>query len=72
MITTIKRPTKYEASRAVFSLLDRGWELHSPLTLVTLTGTVKSEYKHNKSRYTSRKGTSTSYWIARLKKEEAR
>lgn len=72
MITTIKRQTKHEAVRAVFSLLERGWELHSPLTLITSTGTEKGAYNHTKGRYTTRVGTTSSCWVAKLRKEDAK
>lgn len=70
MITTIKRPTKHEAARAIFGLLERGWELESNLTLITSTGSEKGTYNHTKGRYTSRVGTASSCWMAKLWKDE--
>lgn len=70
--TTIKRPTKYEASRAIFSLLERGWSLTYPLTEIKVTGTERGAYNYMKSRYTSRTGTAQTLWVAQLKKEDAK
>lgn len=72
MITTIKRKHRHEAIKAVFSLLERGWELSYPLTEIKSTGTEKGAYNHTKGRYTTRVGTTSSCWVAKLRKEDAK
>jgi hypothetical protein len=70
MIITIRRKKKIEAVRAMTDLMFKGWSIDYPLTEVKKSGTEKGSYNYRQSRYTSRQGTTSSVWMAKLKKDE--
>lgn len=70
METTIHRKFKHEAELAISDLIKRGWEISFPLTEIQSTGTERGSYNYMKSKYTSRQGTATSCWIAKMRTEK--
>jgi hypothetical protein len=66
----ICRKTKKEAARAMFYLVSNGWEITHPLTEVKTSKTERGAYNYQKNRYDMSKASSSSVWMAKLKRED--
>jgi hypothetical protein len=70
MVITIRRKHKVEAVRAMFDLLQKGWSIDYPLTEVKTSIESKGAFNYLKGRYTSREGSASSVWMAKMKKDK--
>lgn len=70
MVITICRKRKVEAVRAMTELLQRGWEISHPLTEIKTSITERGSFNYRKNRYESRYGSTSSVWVAKLRRDE--
>jgi hypothetical protein len=70
MVITIRRKRKVETVRAMFDLLQKGWSIDYPLTEVKTSIESKGAFNYLKGRYTSREGSASSVWMAKMKKDK--
>jgi hypothetical protein len=71
MVITIRRKHKIEAARAMFHLLQKGWSIDYPLTEVKTSIESKGAFNYLKGRYTSREGSASSVWMAKMSRGES-